>query len=563
MKEVNQGFLEKCREEYKAQLYRCNNPGEVVENVFFDILDQMENTVFYHDHNLKGISSVGEFTQKVPIRSYQEFDQYIDMIMRGAQNVLSKSRCFAFYKTSGTSGKSKYIPSTYHWRQEYRGPALYAQWGLYFKLIGAKSLSADNVLDISWARAKTETKIGLPLYSITNRPSALDGNDWNPPWHDAPWFYCDKKIDHTKTLIKLLVDTACNEVKVIVAVNPSKIVALYEALNSSKDEILPLLMEKRQRVSRTEESEKIDRLIERIRSNEHLTLMDVWPDLSLMVCWRSASAGKYVQWLNRAAPNVAVVPFSTVGTEGIVTIPVDASPSGGALSINQGLYEFVDVSELADSTGALPPFQKTRQYNELEVGKRYRLIMTQANGIYRYDTQDVYEVVGWVGKTPRIDFVGRSNVGSSFTGEKLTEDNIYQAVKKTLKNYCSTLPFFTCVPVWGNPPHYKIAIEMHDACLSEKIPELRESLEQNLYEINEEYEEKRRTHRLGEMQLVLLKQNAFSDINRINVNRGISAAQVKHLWIQGNDKILETLRECELVVDESLINVVENSAETR
>src|SRR5690606_30070201 len=207
--------------------------------------------------------------------------------------------------------------------------------------------------------------------------------------------------------------------------------------------------------------------------------------------------------------------------------------------IDQGLYEFVDMSTLMDPAAPLAPDHPTLDYNQLEVGKRYRLVMSQANGIYRYDTQDVYKVVGWVGKTPRIDFVGRSNVGSSFTGEKLSEDNIYQAVRKTLNGLCEKLPLFSCIPVWANPPHYVITVEAGDEALVENHAAIERRLQEQLCAVNEEYADKCSSHRLEPLKLVLLQPGAFNVINKINVNNGISSAQVKHLWIQPNDRLLK------------------------
>src|SRR5690606_759141 len=133
----------------------------------------------------------------------------------------------------------------------------------------------------------------------------------------------------------------------------------------------------------------------------------------------------------------------------------------------------------------LSPDHPTLDYSQLEVGKRYRLLMSQANGIYRYDTQDVYKVVGWVGKTPRIDFVGRSNVGSSFTGEKLSEDNIYQAVRKSLSRLFDKLPLFSCIPGWANPPHDRIPREAGDEALVENHAAIERRVQEQLCAVNE------------------------------------------------------------------------------
>jgi len=43
-------------------------------------------------------------------------------------------------------------------------------------------------------------------------------------------------------------------------------------------------------------------------------------NLNLIVCWRSASAALYTKQLTGAFPDAEFLPFSTTGTEGVVTI---------------------------------------------------------------------------------------------------------------------------------------------------------------------------------------------------------------------------------------------------
>ena len=462
---------------------------------------------------------------------------------KGAQNILAKSKHFAFYKTSGTSGKSKLIPATYHWRQQYRGPALYAQWGLYFKLINMQEFHSGNVLDISWSRMQNDVQCGIPAYRITNRPSALDGDDWLPPWYDEEWFLPNDTRDHVDMVLDMMSAAAFNDVRIIVSVNPSKIAYLYEAVNRN----LALYIKKYKTLI-TEDSparaiDLLQLLLTRQAAGAEVLLTDIWPSLSLLVCWCSASAGKYKPWLSEAAPGVPIIPFSTVGTEGIVTIPIDSDMHGSALAINQGIYEFVDVDELPDPAAPLAAHHPTLNFDELRLGRRYRLVMTQANGICRYDTQDVYKMVGWAGAVPRLDFTGRSNIGSSFTGEKLTEDDICQAVRRAFANVCTRSPMYTCIPYWAEPPGYVLAIEAVEDAMVHRHEELAAKLQTELGRLNEEYEDKCRTKRLRPMKLLLLKPGSFAAMTKIGVEKGISAAQVKHLWIQPNSNLLKVIED--------------------
>lgn len=50
---------------------------------------------------------------------------------------------------------------------------------------------------------------------------------------------------------------------------------------------------------------------------------------------------------------------------------------------------------------------ETAFLHELEVGKIYEIVVTQACGLYRYRMGDVVQVVGYFGECPRVKFLYR------------------------------------------------------------------------------------------------------------------------------------------------------------
>lgn len=74
------------------------------------LLKTGSRTVFGKEHKLQDVSDHKTFSQAVPIRDYEAYRPYIDMIKAGQQNVLWKGRPIYFAKTSGTTSGVKYIP---------------------------------------------------------------------------------------------------------------------------------------------------------------------------------------------------------------------------------------------------------------------------------------------------------------------------------------------------------------------------------------------------------------------------------------------------------------------
>jgi hypothetical protein len=74
------------------------------------LLKTGSRTVFGKEHKLHEVNDHKAFSQAVPIRDYEAYRPYIDMIKAGQQNVLWKGRPIYFAKTSGTTSGVKYIP---------------------------------------------------------------------------------------------------------------------------------------------------------------------------------------------------------------------------------------------------------------------------------------------------------------------------------------------------------------------------------------------------------------------------------------------------------------------
>jgi hypothetical protein len=532
---VSHTFLAKSRKALTTLRSTCLSPTTSSKTVFHDILHQSEQTYFGRKHGLSGVRTINDWKKAVPIRPYAQFRPFIQKLLDGDTNVLTTSEPYALLKTSGSSGMPKLIPTTRHWRNAYRGRALYAQWGLYFEQIGFDAARGAAVLDLSWERSSSPSSPGeYPTYCISQRPAAVSSDDWLPPWYDESWFQGMTDEPYKSGLYRKIRLLAGADVRIIVALNPSKIVGLAEVLADRGDDLItdlragtldgqPCQAEPNRAVAA--------RLATARRHHGGLRLTDVWPRLSLVVSWNSASAALYRPWLEEVTPGIPKLPFSATGTEGIVTIPVDGHPSAGPLAVDLGLYEFVPA-EIRGDGAELAPDVETLDYREIEVGRSYDIVMSQANGLQRYDLGDRYRVVDRVGEVPRLEFVGRTGFVSSFTGEKLTEEDVHLAVRLALgEHWGSRPPMFTCVPVWAQPPGYTLAIELPDGF---PVPagQLAGRVERELRSLNIEYAEKRRAERITPMSVLPVPPGTFAAIEERRLREGASAAQLKHHWIQ-------------------------------
>ncbi|MFT4042679.1 MAG: GH3 auxin-responsive promoter family protein [Gordonia sp. (in: high G+C Gram-positive bacteria)] len=507
------------------------------------------NTSTYRDPDV--------FRSRVPVRDYTDFADHVSAIRAGATAVLTQETPYAFLQTSGSTAEPKLIPTTRHWRKQYRGPGLYSQWGLYYERFlrdeasgnaGAgpaepvrRASLAGSIVDMSWSRTQLSPvppgDRRFPQYSISARPASVGGTDWIPPWYDDEWFH---PSGGSAEFIARLPRLNNESVRGLVTLNPSRVVALDRAVRERGEWLVSHITD-HGRAS----SDYLNGLRQAVEHCDGLGLRQVWPRLELLVAWNSASAALYRSAIEGLLPGVDRLPFSTTGTEGIVTTPVDAHQSAGPLAIDQGFYEFLPWNDHNDGR-KVQAFPATLLADELVKGQTYRLVMSQGNGLLRYDVGDLYTVLGHVGQSPRLEFVGRAGAGHSFTGEKLTETQVYGAVRASLHAELrrDSAAIFTVSPVWSDPPHYTAIIEAADpAEAAPSVGRIAARIDDELAKQNIEYGEKRASGRLGHPRALLVAPGTLHTAAAALARPGTSVAQIKHFWIQRDSKLLTRLQE--------------------
>jgi hypothetical protein len=199
----------------------------------------------------------------------------------------------------------------------------------------------------------------------------------------------------------------------------------------------------------------------------------------------------------------------SMSTETVETVGHFTGETVTYLPLSPGvLYEFIEE-------GAADTTQSLLTANQLEAGKTYSMIVSDAYGLRRYQTGDLFRCRGFITDLPHLCFVGRRNLEYSFTGEKLTADQLTAVVQKLREEYpqLGRDAFLTCVP--SHPvnepiPHYKIImVTRHDGNFRVRADELGRRCNDFLSELNGEYRSKFESGRLGSARFILLSWDDF------------------------------------------------------
>lgn len=260
------------------------------------------------------------------------------------------------------------------------------------------------------------------------------------------------------------------------------------------------------------ESRGSDRRLEIIaKSQAPLSLEVCAPAARAYICW----VGGYVKpFLDRLAAGLPpdryrLIPMYSMSTETLETVCHFAGDKVAFLPLARGvLYEFIEERANHATHTLLTA-------NQLQVGKTYSMVVSDAYGLRRYQTGDLFLCRGYAAGLPDLSFVSRRDLEYSFTGEKLTANHVMTVFQKLRAEYPQLAPdrFLTCVPshpIDESIPHYKIVmVNGHDENVGLPIDELAMRCNDLLSEVNLEYKSKFVSGRLGHVRFVCMSQRDF------------------------------------------------------
>lgn len=130
-----------------------------------------------------------------------------------------------------------------------------------------------------------------------------------------------------------------------------------------------------------------------------------------------------------------------------------------------------------------------------------------------------------------LEFLHKGDHISSITGEKITESQVVAAVRAASESVGMSLQQFTVTPVWGQPPAYRMYVDVSSSVTpdDDQLNRLADATDRELNHLNCEYEDKRSTARLGALQCEVLPRSAWQTYASARLAAsGGSPEQYKH-----------------------------------
>ncbi|MGF1674639.1 MAG: GH3 auxin-responsive promoter family protein [Rivularia sp. (in: cyanobacteria)] len=508
----------------------ATKPKETQQKFLLNLLNKNQNTVFGREHNFSQIKTEQDYRKAVPIRDYEQLRPYCDRVIKGEQSVLTTEQPFMLNTTSGTTGKPKYIPVTK--QSEKLTSELMRQW-LYRILLDHPQFLDFASAGIVSSAIEGYTASGIPYGSISgkiyeNIPAIIRSS------YAIPHQVLQLK-NYEERYIAIALFLLSRQVSFICTPNPSTLLRIAGFINTHKEELIRSIYDGKIDIKSSHQPEVISKLQtlfkpQRKRAKEleiivketnNLLPKDYWKHLNLISCWIGGSVGTQAEKLSDFFGDLPIRDLGYLASEAQMTLPYLDNTPDGILAINTNYYEFIPEEYLETSN-----FPILSAY-ELELGKRYSILLTTTAGLYRYHINDIVEVTGFYYQTPLLAFIRKGKDMTNITGEKMHVNHMILAIEEIKIKFNLFIVYYRVTPNLEKSL-YEFYLELTDNISHTWLEQkLILELDKALAEVNIEYDQKRKSQRLHLPILHLMRQGWYEAECRREVDKGKREVQYK------------------------------------
>ncbi|WP_195244790.1 GH3 auxin-responsive promoter family protein [Clostridium celatum] len=522
------GVLEKKFNKYTL------NSRSVNEEVLFKILNKNNECNYGEKYNFNSIRSVNEYKEIVPITDYSDYEQYINEMLKGKKNILITDDVEYFGHTSGTTGKQKLIPVTKKSREVgSKYMALLIERFAYNNLknqwnYGRGLMLADTVMT-------TYSEGGVPICSATS--GGMDAIKFIlPKIYTSPYEVMKIKDKNTALYLHLLFALNDKNLTYISGVFISNVLDALRVLEE-KSELLVMDI-KKGRINRNlnigdENRKKLNKYLKPNAGRADEIELEfskgfrgicrrLWPKITYIAAVTGANFSIYDEMVNYYTESLPIYSPAYAATEAMIGINPYISNIRYVIIPDTVFYEFIPIDE-SDKEKPM-----TCCIDELKIGEKYEIIVTNYAGFYRYRLGDVIKVVGYYNNSPEVEFLYRKNQVLNMVSEKTTEDHLKVSINKTIKELgVSLIDYTTIADNTITPGRYIFYFELDKEISQSKIKNFEKILDLELQKANLAYSRFRKNNKLSGVSVNIVRKNTFDNIKKFLISNGVSKSQIK------------------------------------
>ncbi len=262
----------------------------------------------------------------------------------------------------------------------------------------------------------------------------------------------------------------------------------------------------------------------------------IWPRLTWGYGMMGSNLSLYIDKLRKSIGDTPLHNMGYAAAEGFFAAPMELNTADCVLLPHCIFFEFLPLDE-----GEEKPREDITPLliDQLEVGKKYEMIVTNYSGLYRYRTYDIYEVTGMYNNTPKVELLYRQNLSMNVANEKTTTQMIDFAAAETARKMGVELVGHSFWPDLGTkPPRYVMLTEVKDGenMSEEDRQKFIDLLDEELKGVNEKYFKYRRWGMLNRPEILILKDKTYWDYRESLRAKGVILNQIKPVTVINSEE---------------------------
>ncbi|MBU5228398.1 GH3 auxin-responsive promoter family protein [Clostridium senegalense] len=510
------------------------------------IIRRSSKSDFGKKHDFISIKNLKEYKEKVPISTYDDYEKYIMKMCRGEKNILVCDNIKYFALTSGTTGKQKLIPTTR------KGIKVGAK---YMGILTERILYENLKEQWNYGKGIMLTDIVNTRYTISGIPisSATSGGMKSiksiiPFIWTSPIEVMSMNDKESALYLHILFALRDENLSYISGIFISSILDFFRTMEKQWKNLVydishgtlneNLKIEPEFRKVLLEKNYPLKKRASEIEGEFKRGFKGIakrlWKSIVYIATVTGGSFSVYDDKVNYYSGNLIIYSNAYAASEAVIGMNPNVGKISYVVLSDTAFYEFIPI-ECSENNII------TKTINELEIGKVYEIVVTNFSGLYRYRIGDVVKVIGYYNNSPEIKFLYRKNQLLNMVSEKTTEAHVTEALRRTSQKLkLDIVDYSTMEDNNVTPGRYVFYMEIRDSKESNIIAE---TLDKELCKTNFAYGRFRKNKKLGEIKVILLRENTFSKIKSYMIEKGVSKNQLKIPRIIRDKEILKMLNE--------------------
>ena len=537
--------------------HHTKDPMKAQENTLKKILKRNKNCELGKKYNFKDIKSIEDYQKKVPLSTYEDYEPYVERMIHNKENNLMFSGVNVRYcSSSGSVGKPKILPkgikdlwnmqfigfscsvaTASHYLKKVKGIKMPSQMGPLVLILTGHPLEDGKMCNGAGQVPLTYLKAITPFFCTSPTSLLYPEHEelLDTSYLQLRFALENRKVSYLGSIVVTLLTTMfdyleenwemlCDDIEKGI-INPNI-------------KITPELYDEYSKKFKPNPKRAAELRKEFEKGFETPIAPRIWPRLTWAYGMIGSNLKVYVEKLRKhIGDNIPIHNMGFAAAEGFFAMATELDVHDGVLLPHCLFFEFlpIDDEEEGGDENVTPLL-----INQLEVGKKYELVVSNFSGLYRYRMEDVVQVTRMYNNTPEIEFLYRRNLGMNIANEKTTTQMVDFAVKQTADAMGNDFVGHSMYADFSTtPPRYCLLAEATKPVSEEERQQYIDILDEKFKEVNEKYYKYRRWGMINRPEVLFLKPKTYWDYREMLRAKGKVLNQIKPVTIINSEERCE------------------------